>query len=172
MSTSKLTGSRNFKRSSFMREVLGSSLRSIQDSVAKKTRIVNLCEFHQSEEVWKLSAFTYCMTMFEGAQWPPVSLVVTMAQSFGGMTRASRGNGMPWQKAMALQELTETSRLYLRCITCVAPLTLLLFANLLSETMETWEIHTLLKCRNGKHDEPDEPWDFDGFCGCSLFGQT
>ena len=45
MSTSKLTGSRNFKRSSFMREVLGSSLRSIQDSVAKKTRIVNLCEF-------------------------------------------------------------------------------------------------------------------------------
>ena len=83
-----------------------------------------------------------------------------------------QGQCMPWRKAMALQELTETSRLYLRCITCVAPLTLLLFANLLSETMETWEIHTLLKCRNGKHDEPDEPWDFDGFCGCSLFGQT
>eukprot|EP00435_Cladocopium_sp_Y103_P067218 s465_g29.t1 len=31
------------------------------------------------------------------------------------------------------EELTETSRLYLRCITCVPPLTLLLFANLLSE---------------------------------------
>lgn len=31
------------------------------------------------------------------------------------------------------QELSDTSRLYLRCITCVPPVTALLFANLLSE---------------------------------------
>lgn len=43
------------------------------------------------------------------------------------------------------EELTETSRLYLRCITCVAPLTLLLFANLLSETMEQMQCSVHLR---------------------------
>jgi len=41
------------------------------------------------------------------------------------------------------EELSDTSRLYLRCITCVPPVTALLFANLLSELKETMQCTVL-----------------------------